>query len=80
MDSDSVANYARMVDTDLAGTEPSWELLRQSMEKAMQMEFPKKRTVHRRFSAGLWEYRRTLRDLPEVLLAMADLHRQLKQP
>ena len=73
---DSVNNYARMVDTDLEGAEPSWELLRQTMEKAMQLEFPKKRTDHHRFSEGLWDYRRTLRD---VLLAIADLHRQLKQ-
>ena len=79
MEHDSVNNYVRMVDTDLEGAEPSWELLRQTMEKAMQLEFPKKRTEHRRFSEGLWDYRRTLRDLPEVLLAIADLHRQLKQ-
>ncbi|CAE7258378.1 unnamed protein product [Symbiodinium necroappetens] len=68
-----------MVDADLAGIEPSWELLRQSMEKAMQLEFPRKRIEHRRFSAGLWDYRRILRELPEVLLAMADMHAQLKQ-
>ena len=79
MDHDSVNNYARMVDAALEGAEPSWELLRQTMEKAMQLEFPKKRTEHHRFSEGLWDYRRTLRDLPEVLLALADLHRQLKQ-
>ena len=78
-DPDSVANYARMVDDDLAGIEPSWELLRQSMEKAMQLEFPKKRIEHRRFTARLWDYRRILRELPEVLLAMADMHAQLKQ-
>ncbi|OLP82011.1 hypothetical protein AK812_SmicGene37389 [Symbiodinium microadriaticum] len=68
-----------MVDDDLAGIEPSWELLRQSMEKAMQLEFPKKRIEHRRFTARLWDYRRILRELPEVLLAMADMHAQLKQ-
>ena len=79
MDSDRISNYARKVDTDLAEREPSWELLRTSMETAMQAEFPKQKTVHRRSSAGLWEYRKTLRSLPDVLLAMADLHRQLKQ-
>ena len=79
MDHDSANNYARMVDAALEGAEPSWELLRQTMEKAMQLEFPKKRAEHRRFSEGLWDYRRTLRDLPEVLLALADLHMQLKQ-
>ena len=37
MEHDKVNNYARMVDTDLEGAEPSWELLRQTMEKAMQL-------------------------------------------
>ena len=35
--------------------------------------------VHHRYTEGLWTYRRTLRSLPEVLLALADLHKQLKQ-
>ncbi|OLP91680.1 LINE-1 retrotransposable element ORF2 protein [Symbiodinium microadriaticum] len=68
-----------MVDDALEGTEPSWALLRQTMEQALQSEFPKKRNEHRRYTESLWTYRRTLRSLPEVLLALADLHRQLKQ-
>ena len=76
---DSVNNYARIVDGDLEGAEPSWALLRHTMEKALQLEFPRQRTAHRRFSEGLWAYRRILRELPDFLLALADLHRQLKQ-
>ena len=79
MDPDSLNNYTRIVDLALEGAEPSWALLRQAMEQAMQLEFPKKRSEPRRSTEGLWTYRRILRSLPEVLLALADLHRQLKQ-
>ena len=79
MDPDRLNNYARLVDDALEGVAPSWALLRQTMEKAMQSEFPKKRSEFHRFTEGLWAYRRTLRSLPEILLALADLHRQLKQ-
>ncbi|CAE7418136.1 unnamed protein product, partial [Symbiodinium microadriaticum] len=79
MDPDSLNNYTRIVDNALEGAEPSWALLRQTMEQAMQLEFPKKRSERHRSTEGLWMYRRTLRSLPEVLLALADLHRQLKQ-
>ena len=79
MDPDSLNSYARIVDDALEGAEPSWALLRQTMEQALQSEFPKKRNGHHRYTEGLWTYRRTLRSLPEVLLALADLHKQLKQ-
>ena len=79
MDPDSLNSYARMVDDALEGAEPSWAFLRQTMEKALQSEFPKKRSELHRYTEGLWTYRRTLRSLPEVLLALADLHKQLKQ-
>ena len=79
MDPDSLDSYTRMVDDALQGTEPSWALLRQTMEQALQSTFPKKRNEHRHHAESLWSYRRTLRSLPEVLLALADLHRQLKQ-
>ena len=79
MDPDSLSNYTRTVDLALAGAEPSWALLRQAMEQAMQLEFPKTRSEPRRSTEELWTYRRILRSLPEVLLALADLHRQLKQ-
>ena len=81
IESESIANYARQVDDDfdLAEREPSWERLRTSMETAMQAEFPRQKTALLRSSASLWEYRKMLRSLPEILLAVADLHRQLKQ-
>ena len=79
MDPDSLSNYTRTVDLALEGAEPSWALLRQAMEQAMQREFPKTRNEPRRSTDELWTYRRILRSLPEVLLALADLHRQLKQ-
>ncbi|OLP99609.1 hypothetical protein AK812_SmicGene17808 [Symbiodinium microadriaticum] len=77
--SDSLNSYARMVDDALEGAEPSWAFLRQTMEQALQSEFPKKRSEHRHYTESLWTYRRTLRSLPEVLLVLADLHKQLKQ-
>ena len=43
MDPDSLNSYARIVDDALEGAEPSWALLRQTMEQALQSEFPKKR-------------------------------------
>ena len=79
MDPDSLSNYTRAVDLALEGAEPSWALLRQAMEQAMQREFPKTRNEPRRSTDELWTNRRILRSLPEVLLALADLHRQLKQ-
>ena len=78
-DSDKIASYTRQVDADLAEQEPSWSGLRFSMEKALQAEFPMQKSVCPRRNTGLWEYRKTLRSLPVVLLAIADLHRQLKQ-
>ncbi|OLP82717.1 hypothetical protein AK812_SmicGene36607 [Symbiodinium microadriaticum] len=44
-----------------------------SMEKALQAEFPMQKSVCLRRNTGLWEYRKTLRSLPVVLLAIADL-------
>ncbi|CAE7572319.1 unnamed protein product, partial [Symbiodinium microadriaticum] len=78
-DSDKVASYTRQVDADLAEQEPSWSGLRSSMEKALQAEFPMQKSVCPRRNTGLWEYRKTLRSLPVVLLVIAVLHRQLKQ-
>ena len=43
------------------------------MEKALQAEFPMQKSVCLRRNTGLWEYRKTLRSLPVVLLAIADL-------
>ena len=49
------------------------------METALQAEFPRRRGTHSYRATQIWDRRRILRNLPEVLLAFADLHRQLKQ-
>ena len=42
-------------------------------------EFPKRKGHKTSSAVGIWEQRKVLRNLPEVLLAFSDLHRQLKQ-
>ncbi|CAE7823893.1 dnaJ [Symbiodinium necroappetens] len=55
------------------------DCLRSAMEKALQAEFPQQKGTRPQRATEIWDHRKALRNIPEALLAFADLHRQLKQ-
>ncbi|CAE7374264.1 kptA [Symbiodinium microadriaticum] len=77
--SDKIERYTAHVDAALEDQEPSRTGLRSAMEKAMQTEFPRQKGTRPHRAAEIWDQRKALRNIPEVLLALADLRRQLKQ-
>ena len=77
--SEKITRYTAQVDADLEAQEPSWAGLRSAMEKAMQAEFPRQKGTRPHRATEIWDHRKALRNIPQVLLAFADLHPQLKQ-
>ena len=77
--SEKITRYTAQVDADLKAQEPSWAGLRLAMEKAMQAEFPRQKGTRPHRATEIWDHRKALRNIPQVLLAFADLHPQLKQ-
>ena len=77
--SGKITRYTAQVDADLEAQEPSWAGLRSAMEKAMQAEFPRQKGTRPHRATEIWDHHKALRNIPQVLLAFADLHPQLKQ-
>ena len=77
--SEKITRYTAQVDADLKAQEPSWAGLLSAMEKAMQAEFPPQKGTRPHRATEIWDHRKALRNIPQVLLAFADLHPQLKQ-
>ena len=73
--SDKIERYTAHVEAALEDHEPSWTGLRSAMEKALQAEFPQRPQR----ATEICDHRKALRNIPETLLAFADLHRQLRQ-
>ena len=76
--SEKIQQYSSRVDAALEGQAPSWDGLRAAMVKSLVADFPKKKGTKPSREVDIWEQRRVFRNLPAVLLAVSDLHRQLK--
>ena len=76
--SGTITEYGLRVDELIAHSEPSWASLRQAMETALTELFPRKSKRTARPESP-WETRMALSNLPPTILAMSDLHKELRQ-
>ena len=74
----TITEYGLRVDELIAHSEPSWASLRQAMETALTELFPRKSKRIARPESP-WETRMALSNLPSTILAMSDLHKELRQ-
>ena len=76
--SEKITEYGLRVDELIAHSEPSWASLRTAMETALTALFPRKSKRIARPESP-WETRMALSNLPPTILAMSDLHKDLRQ-
>ena len=76
--SEKITEFGLRVDELIAHSEPSWASLRTAMETALTELFPRKSKRIARPESP-WETRMALSNLPPTILAMSDLHKELRQ-
>ena len=76
--SEKITEYGLRVDELIAHSEPSLVSLRTAMETALIELFPRKSKRIARPESP-WETRMALSNLPPTILAMSDLHKELRQ-
>ena len=76
--SGAITAYGHRVDELIAHSDPSWDALRQAMETALIEFFPRKSKRKVRLESP-WETRMALSNLPVTILAISDLHKELRQ-